>query len=215
MDLHTLSGSKFPNMKFLFYTGMAIPIIYISLYLLGGALRTDYSHISNSVSELLSPGSPSRPLLVTIQLIYALLHITFGLGVVWFFMESGTDRLTGLIGSWSIIALGIVTIGTAIFPQDAEGSALTMAGQIHKILVFGGLIPLSILSTLLLGLWFKQTGLLPGFALYSFITVAAVIVMGGVGGAMVETQYAGIVERVAAVVTQQWLFVLGLKLLFN
>jgi fucose permease len=55
----------------------------------------------------------------------------------------------------------------------------------------------------------------PGFDLYSFITVGAVIVMGGVGGAMVEPRFAGLVERIAAIVTQQWLFVLGLTLLLH
>jgi hypothetical protein len=36
-----------------------------------------------------------------------------------------------------------------------------------------------------------------------------------VGGAMVETRYAGLVERIAAIVTQQWLFILGLILLLR
>ena len=36
--------------------------------------------------------------------------------------------------------------------------------------------------------------------------------MGVAGGASVETRYAGLVERIAALVTQQWLFVLGLLL---
>ena len=39
--------------------------------------------------------------------------------------------------------------------------------------------------------------------------------MGGLGGAMVETQYAGLVERLAAIVTQQWLFVLALRLILQ
>jgi hypothetical protein len=82
-------------------------------------------------------------------------------------------------------------------------------------LVFGGLIPFSILSTLLIGLWLRRAGLFPGFDVYSFITVGAIVVMGGVGGATVETQYAGLVERIAALVTQQWLFMLGVKLLLQ
>lgn len=130
-----------------------------------------------------------------------------------FVQGSANDQLIGLVGAWLIIALGVVTIGTAIFPQDAEGTSATMAGQLHKILVFGGLIPLSILSTLLIGLWTKQADLFPGFDVYSFITVAAIIVMGVVGGATVKTQFAGLVERIAAFVTQQWFFVLGLILL--
>jgi hypothetical protein len=203
------------NYKFLFVCGIVIPFIYIFMYILGGALRPGYSHISGSVSELLSPGAPNRLLLMTIQTIYALLHILFGFGVLWFIKGSANDQMIGRIGAWLIIALGVATIGTVIFPQDAEGTPATMAGQVHKILVFGGLIPFSILSTLLIGLWLRRVGLFPGFDVYSFITVGAIVVMGGVGGATVETQFAGLIERIAAIVTQQWLFMLGLKLLLR
>lgn len=201
------------NEKTLYISGMAIPIAYIFMYLLGGALRPEYSHISNSVSELLSPGAPNRLLLISIQTIYALLHVIFGIGVLLFIKGSANDQMIGRIGAWLIIALGVATIGTVIFPQDAEGTPATMAGQIHKILVFGGLIPFSILSTLLIGLWVRRTGLFPRFDVYSFVTVGAIIVMGVVGGATVETQFSGLVERIAAMITQQWLFVLGLILL--
>lgn len=203
------------SVKTLYVFGMLIPITYIFMYVLGGALTPGYNHISNSVSELLSPGAPKKSLLVIIQAIYALLHIAFGYGVLRFVQGNVNYQLIGRIGAWMIIALGLATIVTAIFPQDAEGMPVTVAGQIHKVLVFGGLIPLSILSTLLIGLWFRKAGLIPGFDLYSFITVGAIVVMGGVGGATVETEYAGLVERVAALVTQQWLFVLGLKLLLR
>ena len=200
------------NNKVLYATGMLIPITYILMYLIGGALRPEYSHISNSVSELLAPGAPNKTLLMAIQTIYALLHITFGIGVLRFVKGNAGHQTLGQIGAWLIVALGLVTIGTVIFPQDAAGTATTVAGQIHKILVFGGLIPLSVLSTLLIGLWMRKTDLIPGFDVYSFITVGAIVIMGGVGGAAVETQFAGLVERIAALVTQQWLFVLGLRL---
>lgn len=203
------------NGKLLYICGVLIPIIYIFMYVLGGALRPEYSHISNSVSELLSPGAPNRPLLMAIQAIYALLHIAFGFGVLRFVQGDPNDQLVGRIGAWLIIALGLATIGTVIFPQDAEGTPATLAGQVHKALVFGGLIPFSILSTLCVGLWLRRAGLFAGFDVYSFITVGAIAVMGGVGGATVETQYAGLVERIAALITQQWLFVLGVRLLLQ
>lgn len=102
------------------------------------------------------------------------------------------------IGAWMFLALGVATLGTVIFPQDAKGTPLTVAGQVHKVLVFGALIPLCILSALLVGLWARQTGLFPGFHVYSFITVGVTVVMGGVGGATVETKFAGLIERIAA-----------------
>jgi hypothetical protein len=116
------------------------------------------------------------------------------------------------IGAWMIVAIGVATVGTAIFPQDAAGAPVTTAGNVHKILVFGALIPLSFLSTLLIGLWLKRTGMFPGFPLYSFISVGAIVIMGGVGGATADSRYAGLVERIAALVTQQWLFVFALIL---
>jgi hypothetical protein len=185
------------------------------MYLLGGALRPEYNHISDSVSELLTPGAPNKSLLVVIQITYALLHVLFGVGVFHFIRTSVDNALIGRIGAWMIIALGLVTLGTAIFPQDAAGTPATVPGQVHKILVFGGLIPLSILSTLLIGLWLRRTEVFSGFDIYSFITVGAIVIMGGVGGATAGTQFAGLVERIAAIVTQQWLFVLALKILLH
>lgn len=185
------------------------------MYILGGALRSDYSHVSNSVSELLSTGAPNKKLLTSIQVIYALLHIIFGFSVLWFIKGLADNYIIGQIGAWLIVALGLTTFGTVIFPQDAEGMPQTKAGQLHKVLVFGGLIPLSILSTLLIGSWARQAGVFPGFDIYSFVTVGAVVVMGVVGGITVETRFTGLVERIAAIVTQQWLFVLGLLLFLN
>ena len=123
----------------LYFSGMAIPVVYILLYLVGGALRPGYSHILNSVSELLSPGAPNRRLLMSIQILYAFLHILFGLGVLRFSREITNDQTIGRLGVWFIVALGITTFGTVIFPQDAKESRVTLAGQLHKILVFGGL----------------------------------------------------------------------------
>jgi hypothetical protein len=187
--------------------------MYVALYVTGGALRPGYNHISDSVSELLSPGAPNRALLSVIQLIYALLHILFGIGVLLFIQASEHNALVGRIGAWAIIAVGVATIGTAIYPQDAAGAPATTAGQVHKILVFGGLVPFSILSTLLVGLWFRRAGIAPGFALYSFVTVGLIVLMGGLGGATAETPYAGLVERIAALVIHLWLFLLAVKLL--
>lgn len=193
--------------------GLLIGPSYISLYMLGGALRPGYRHISNSVSELLSPGAPNKTGLSVIQVAYAVLHILLGLGVLGVVLGSANGVILGVVGAWTIVAIGVATIGTAIFPQDAEDTSATTPGRIHKALVFGFLIPTSILSTLLLGLWSRRSGFLPGFDVYSFVTVGAIVVMGGVGGAAVKTRYAGLSERVAALVSHQWLFVLAFRLL--
>lgn len=152
-------------------------------------------------------------MLSIIHITYALLHILFGIGILQFIQESEHNLLIGRIGAWMIIAVGVATIGTAIFPQDATGTTATFAGKLHIILVFGALIPFSFLSTLLIGIWSKQAGIFPGFSLYSFISVGVIILSGGFGGAMAESQISGLAERIGAIAVHQWLFVLAVKLL--
>ena len=198
----------------LLFCGLIIGPSYIALYVLGGAMRPGYSHVSNSVSELLSPGALNKAGLVVIQVFYAFLHVLFGLGVLDV-VRCSNGVVVGAIGAWTIVAIGIATIGTAVFPQDEEGTLATTAGRIHKALVFGVLVPAAIASTLLIGLWSRQATILRGFDIYSFVTVGAIAIMGAVGGAAVKTRFAGLSERVAALVTHQWLFVLALRLLFR
>jgi hypothetical protein len=199
--------------KILYISGLLIPISYFLLYIIGGALRPGYSQISNSVSELLSPGSPNKTLLFLIQMYYAVLHILFGIGVLQFIQENGEKITLGSVGGWMVIAVGVATIGTAVFPQDPAGSPATLAGKIHIALVFGALIPFSFLSTLLIGIWTKKAGIFPGFNIYSYISVGLIILTGGFGAAMAESPIAGLAERIGAVAVHQWLFVLALKIL--
>jgi hypothetical protein len=145
-------------------------------------------------------------------MIYALLHILLGVGVLQFVGASERGTVIAQIGAWMIIGVGMATIGTAVFPQDAAGTPATTPGQIHKLLVFAGLLPFSFLSTLLIGIWFKRAGMFPGFATYSLISVCAIVLIGGAGSALVETPYAGLGERISALVIHQWLFFLALKL---
>jgi len=194
--------------------GLVIGPLYVLLYILGGAMRSGYSHVTHSVSELLTAGAPNKPILAIVQIIYALLHVAFGVGV-WLTAKELSGSVLGSIGVWTIVAIGIATIGTVIFPQDAEGAPSTAAGSIHKSLVFGVLVPSSILSTLLIGLWSRRVDALTGFALYSYISVGAIVAMGALGGVSVKTRFAGLSERVAALVTHQWLFALALWLLMK
>lgn len=198
--------------KILLICGMLVPITYIFMYLLGGALRPGYNHVVDSVSELLSPGAPNRMLITGIDMVYGVLHILFGIGVLQYFKNSGSKLLVGTIGIWMIIGAGLAIIGTAIFPQDAVGAPPTTQGKIHLILVFGALLPFSLLSALLIGIWFKKAGIFPGFTLYTFISFGLMVILGGMGASMAGTETMGLGERLSAIAIHQWLFVFALKL---
>jgi hypothetical protein len=200
------------NQSIFFVCGMLFPVVYIIMTVLGGALRPGYSHLSDTVSELLSPGAPNKSLLIILQITHAVLGILFGFGVLQFVRGSEHSTLTGMIGAGMIIAAGVGTVATAIFPQDAFGAPLTFPGKMHNILVFGVLVPFTILSTLLIGIWLKQADIFPWFRTYSFITIGASILLAGLAGATLGTRIMGLTERLAVLAGFQWTFVLALKL---
>jgi hypothetical protein len=195
---------------------MLFPVVYIFMTILGGALRPGYSHISDTVSELLSPGAPNKPLLIVFQISHALLGILFGLGVLQFVRASERNAPIGapigIIGAGMIIAVGVGTVATAIFPQDPFGAPLTFPGKMHNILVFGVLVPFTLLSMLLIGIWLKQAGIFPWFRTYSIITIGASVLLAGLAGATLGSPVMGLTERLAVLAGFQWTFVLALML---
>jgi hypothetical protein len=198
--------------KVFYLCGMLFPIVYIIMTILGGALRPGYSHIADTVSELLSPGAPNKSLLMVFQILHALMGGMFGLGLLFLVRSSDHNTLLGRIGAWMIIAVGLATIGTTIFPQDAAGTEITTAGKLHAILVFGVMVPFTIISTLLIGIWLRQAGIFPWFRTYSIITVIASFILAGIAGATLDTPIMGLTERLAVIAGFQWTFVLAFKL---
>ena len=193
--------------------GLISPVLFVFMTILGGALRPGYSHIADTVSELFSPGAPNKPLLDTLHTTTALLGVFFGIGVFRLIRESRDSELAGLIGAGLIITMGVVNIATAtVFPQDAWGSTPTFPGELHKILA-GVLALLSILSTLLIGIWLTRSGIFPGFGTYSFITVGILVISGVFAVAKLGTPIMGITERITILVGLLWTFLLAMKML--
>lgn len=180
--------------------------------LLGGALRSGYGHISDTVSELFSPEAPNKLLLDILHTTTAVLTILFGFGVLRVVRGSEHKELIGLIGAGMIITMGVMNIATAtIYPQDAWGSPPTFQGEMHKILA-GVLAILSILSTLLLGIWLNRTDLFPGFGTYLFITVGVLVLSGDFAVVKLGSPIMGLTERNTILAGLQWTFILAFKM---
>lgn len=192
---------------------MISPVLFIILTILGRALRPGYSHISDTISELFSPGAPNKLPLYILHTTTASLTILFGIGVLQFVRGSDYNELIGIIGAVMIITIGVVNVSTTatIFPQDAWGSPPTFPGEMHKILS-GVLALLSILSTLLLGIWLNRADVFPGFGTCSFITVGVIVLLGGFAVAKLGTPIMRLTERITILAGLQWTFILALKI---
>ncbi len=189
--------------------GLVAPILFVFTAVLGGALRPGYSHISDTVSELFSPGAPNRLLLSALYALFAVLLVLFGIGVLKFVRGSGASTRTGIVGALSFIVMGAVNITTGtIFPQDPWGSPPTFIGEMHMNLS-GVISILSILSMLLLGVWSHQSGIFKRFRAYSFATVLAVLPAVGWFAASYGGPLMGLTERLVILVGFQWTFTLA------
>jgi hypothetical membrane protein len=190
--------------------GMIAPALFVFMTLLGGALRPGYSHISDTISELFSPGSPNKLLLDTLHTTFALLLTLFGIGMLQFVRGKEHSRRIGMVGAWLYIAMGLLSVTTAtIFPQDPWGSPATFRGEMH-IRLTGMVGLLSMLSMVLVGIWFNRARIFPGFGTYSFITVGLSLISAGYFAANMGTPIMGLTERIAALVGFLWTFILAL-----
>ncbi len=204
------------NQKTIVFCGLISPIIYLLATFIGGALRPGYSHIINTVSELMAPGSPNKLLMHVLFTLSAILSVIFGIGVWQFVQGSDHADLAGQFAAGLLIAIGVVTILTSsIFPQDPQmdwDAPPTFAGQMHKIMAMGVLPVLSLLSIVLMGIWMNRSGLFSGFGTYSFITIGAVVISALITFATMNRPILGLTERITVIIIQQWTFVLALKI---
>lgn len=213
--------------------GVLAPIVYVIAVVLGGFLQPGYSHASQFVSELIMVDAPNKQLLDALFVVYNLLTILFGLGLVRLMIQEITATVTkaesnntittstmctksnrnGIRGALTLVAVGVLGCVMTFFPQDPVGASITWTGMIHIILA--GLLSLATMFSMLwIGLWFQKQPVLHIYSLYTFQSVLFVFLSGGLAAFMAVNRipFSGIMERLTICGFLQWLFVIGLKL---
>ncbi len=201
------------NNRKIYYLGFFAPTVFIFTAILGGALRPGYSHITNTVSELFSPGSPNRIPLSILYLLFALSLILFGIGQLRFVENVGQNKWIGVVASGSFIVVGVLNILTAtVFPQDPWGTLPTFPGEMH-MKVSGVITLFSLLYILMFGIWFRKVFKEKFFFFYSIFTIIAAILTGLWFVANIGTPIMGFTERVAILIGFQWTIALTIMVL--
>lgn len=201
--------------RFLYICGMIAPVLFLFTAILGGALRPGYSHLSDTVSELFSPGSPNKLLLDAFHIIFALLLTSFGIGLLKFFRDQKKFKRLGITGAVLFTAAGGLSVTTAtIFPQDPWGTPPTFPGQMHMY-VSGVLSILTMAAMVLIGVWFNKAGVFRGFGTHSFITVGATLLSAAYFASKFGSPVMGLAERITILVGFQWTFTLAWWMVSN
>lgn len=196
-----------PNRAFAL-CGIISPLLYLIMVIIGGALIPGYSHITETVSELLVAGAPNRSLLVTLMISSSVLGILFPIG-----LHRGINEGRGSkVGPAFLIIASVLGIFTTYFPQDPGGPPVTFAGTVHVVL----LIPMVILSLgAFIAFWrrLKSDSLWSGYDRYSLITFIIAIPLGVISAVSLDSPYVGLLERISVAVILQWGFFMATKLI--
>jgi hypothetical protein len=197
--------------KSLIYCGIVAPVLYIITAIVGAALRNDYSHIVNAISELISNGAPNKAILDVVFNIYNALLLAFGIGA--YSVMKNLPRICR-VAIGILIAIQVLSFSWGFFPMDPMGAEATFAGTMHNVL--GGIVALAtIIMPLLMGLGLRRVDRFQKYAVYSFIS-SMIIFVSGLTGVILAGQgihLFGLFERITIGSYEVWIFVTALRFL--
>jgi Protein of unknown function (DUF998) len=197
--------------KALLVCGILSSLLYVATDILGAIRFEGYSYTSQSISELMAVGAPSRPLVVPLFISYDVLVIAFGLGV-W---ESASRKRALRFTGGLLVGIGIIgLVTTPFFPMHLRGAEKTFTDTMHATLTF------VLVLFILLAIGFGAIAFGKRFRLYSIATILILLVFGALAGldaprveANLPTPWLGVTERINIFGYLLWVVVLAIALL--
>jgi hypothetical protein len=186
--------------------GMLSPIIYTAMWVYGGLLDPDYSHIRTDISALIATDAPNKKLLDKFIITSSVLMLIFYTGLHWGINNGEGSPLAPVLFLISSV-FGVLV--ASFFPLDPGGEIVTTKGKMHLALVvlmglftIGGMV----------ALWFRLNTVAEWalFAQFSLITAVVALVLVVISGAFIMSKYRGLLERISVSTYQVYYFVLGL-----
>ena len=191
--------------------GLVSPILYTLMWVLGGFLRSDYSHIRDDISSLIAVDAPRRRFFNAFQITSSVLLFMFYLGLHW----SINNGQGSIIGPVLLVISGFLGVLVALFfPLDAGGEIKTLRGKMHLILVItSGLLTIAGM----VALWFRLASVegWSTFAAYSLVSAIASFILVMIGSIFIKSRYRGLIERVGVTPFELYYFIISLRVFFT
>jgi hypothetical protein len=176
------------------------------MWILGGIIVPDYSHIRNDVSSLMAVDAYKKGLFQSLIIISSTLLLIFYIGLHWG-VNDGKGSITGPI--LFIISSFIGVLVACFFPLDAGGEIASWRGKMHLILIaLSGV--LMIPAMVLMFVRLKLIDGWQGFAVYSLVSAPVTLILVMVTGFFTGSKYMGLVERFMVSKYQIYYFITAL-----
>lgn len=199
--------------KALLACGIIASLLYVVINIIVPMQWLAYDPASQTVSELSAVGAPTRILWIILSAPYTILMIAFALGILRSAAENRRMRITGIL----LVFYGAMGVLWPFAPMHLRETLATGGGTISDTLhiTLGVVTELLFLSALILA----ATALGKKFRLFSFATLAALLVFGvltfldapGIA-ANQPTPLIGVWERINIGVFLLWVIVLAIVL---
>jgi hypothetical protein len=181
------------------------------MWILGGKLQKDYSHIQDDISSLFAVGAPNKRLMQSFIIISSVLLFLFYIGLY----ERLNDGEGSIIGPLLFLIGSIMGMLIAFFfPLDAGGEIITWRGKMHLTLVIAmGILTISGM----IALWYRFQ-LVPrwqAFANYSLFSAIIALILLIISGIFITSKYRGLLERIGVTPFQVYYFILPLMIFLN
>lgn len=190
--------------RFGFLCGVLSPLLWLSLIGVAGAMRPEFSHITQYISELGERGSSTE-----VMMRYGAFEFTGFLYLCFASALMATFR-----GRWgSMLAAGLVALdglgrmGAGVFPCDPGCVGLSSSQELHHLFATVGFAS-GILAAIAWGITFRRQGYLRGLSWYSVGTgILALIFLLLMSWSRNPVNIPGLYEHLATAVLSVWLLV--------
>ena len=195
------------NLRIFAIGGMLGPVLYTMIWVLGGILQPEYSHIRDDVSSLMAVGAPDKRLFDSMQVANLVLSILFFTSLHWA-IKGGEGSILGPACFLVTNIVGLVVV--LFFPLDEGGGIESSTAKMHVILV-GIMAVLAMLGMLAMWLRLMNVAEWTGFSLYTLVSFVLSLITGLIAAKTAGTEIMGLTERLVVTSTSQYFFGLALK----
>ncbi len=197
--------------RILLVCGVLSSLLYVATDVLGGMRYEGYSFTSQAISELMAKGAPSETFVDPLFMIYGVLVVAFGFGLLR--IGEGRNRDLRIAGAL-LIGYAVAGFAGPSFFEMSQRGAGGLSSDLPHIVLTGVLVLL-----LLVAIGFGAFARGRRFRTYSFATLLTLIVFGALTGTYADelaagqpTPGMGIVERINVYAALTWVLVLGIAL---